>query len=162
MNTVPGEQNLVGVLEAAREAFGAFDRLVDLVGAEQRHGAGAEGGAGAVLAGGDHGDGEALVAAEAAALRREDLDAALGRILHRAHPAGELGHQRLGGARADGARELVPGDFPAADVARLEARQPAAEADADEALGGGEHGSRRDRGVARRAASLECVDLRHQ
>ena len=162
MNTVPGERicpasfRLRAKLSAPSMASSTSSR------SEQRHGAGAERGARAVLARGDHGDGEAFIAAEAAALRRIDLDAALGRILHRAHPAGELGHQRLGRARADGARELLPGNLPAADVAGLETLQPAAEADPDETLGGGEHGGCRDRGVARRAAFLKGIDLRHQ
>ncbi|MEI9901099.1 MAG: hypothetical protein WDN31_14235 [Hyphomicrobium sp.] len=61
---------------------------------------------------------------------------------HGAHPTGELGHQRLGGLLPDGAGEFLPRELPAADVARLEALQPAAEAHTDETLGGGEHGSR--------------------
>ena len=65
-------------------------------------------------------------------------------------------------AGTDGARDLMPSDLPAADVARLEAGEPAAEAHADEPVGCGEHGGRRDRGIARRAALGEGFDLRHQ
>src|SRR5262245_761268 len=65
-----GRQDLSRILQAPGEAFGTLDGFLDLVRSEQSDGASAEGGAGAVLARGDHRDCEALVAAEAAALRR--------------------------------------------------------------------------------------------
>src|SRR6185436_20730383 len=52
-----------------------------------------------------------------------------------AHPAGELAHRRAGGVGADGARVGRPGLLPVGDVARPEAVEPEAEAEADQALG---------------------------
>ena len=127
-------QDLVGLAHGLGEALGPLHHLVDHGAAEQGEGARAHGRAGVMLAGGDHGDGHALVLAEARRNRWPRSRARAARSSRWRAPSRTAAPPPSWRRGADGAGVGGPSLLPAGDVAGPEAVEPKPKAEPHQPL----------------------------